>query len=198
MDVNIPQPGHQIRAFEIDDFGVIARRLLTAGQYLCDASVVHNDARLLERLRCNAVDQRRVAQDCSHALYRFVYSGFTPASCATLSQRRDSASIKARNSDALLPTGSMPRSLKVCTTSGARNVAAISPFRRSTTEEGVRAGASTPNHVPPVKPVTPASSIVGTSGASGERLGVATASALSLPARTCGSTTGIVSNVICT
>ena len=46
------------------------------------------------------------------------------------------------------------------------------------------------------KSFKPASIIVGTSGASGERFGLVTASAFSLPAFTCGSAVVIVSNMI--
>ncbi len=46
------------------------------------------------------------------------------------------------------------------------------------------------------KSFSPASIIVGTSGASGERLALVTASARSLPALTCGSAVVIVSNMI--
>jgi hypothetical protein len=45
---------------------------------------------------------------------------------------------------------------------------------------------------------SPASIIVGTSGASGERLGLVTASARSAPDFTCGSEVVIVSNIIVT
>ncbi|MNS52612.1 hypothetical protein D3C72_853330 [compost metagenome] len=53
---------------------------------------------------------------------------------------------------------------------------------------GVAAGARMPNHVPISKPFRPASSMVGTSGSTLERLAVVTASARSLPALMCGST----------
>mgnify|MGYP006179157715 CR=1 FL=1 len=58
------------------------------------------------------------------------------------------------------------------------------------------AGASTPNQVPMSKPARPASSSVGTSGSADERWPVLTASARSLPLRTCCSTGVTVSNDI--
>ena len=53
------------------------------------------------------------------------------------------------------------------------------------TSGGVPAGAISPNHVEMSKPGTPASAIVGRSGASFDRCDVVTASARSLPALTC-------------
>ena len=60
---------------------------------------------------------------------------------------------------------------------------------------GVFAGASTMYHALISKPGTPASIIVGNSGASAERVGPVVASALSLPERIMGSDVVIVSNI---
>ena len=63
---------------------------------------------------------------------------------------------------------------------------------------GVPFGATNPNHDCTSKPATPASPIVGTSGAEGERCALVTANARSLPAFTCGNAEGMLSNITCT
>src|SRR5687767_14388417 len=144
MHVHVPQPRHEIRAFEVDHLRVADGGLPAVGEDLADTAVLDDDARVRSGRRIDAIDQRRVDQYGSH-----VHSGLMPASWATFSHRFDSDSIKARNSAGLFPTGSKPRSLKPCAKSGARRMFAISLCSRSTTAAGVRAGASTPNHVPP-------------------------------------------------
>ena len=62
----------------------------------------------------------------------------------------------------------------------------IARLRRSTMGRGVRSGATTPYHCVTANPGTPDSAIVGTSGAALARSALETASAFSLPARTCG------------
>ena len=64
------------------------------------------------------------------------------------------------------------------------------------TSLGVFAGANTTYHALISKPGKPASIMVGTSGASGERLALVTARALSAPDLTCGSDVLMVSNII--
>ncbi|MOA61267.1 hypothetical protein D3C78_1863600 [compost metagenome] len=53
--------------------------------------------------------------------------------------------------------------------SGDLMIFTISAFSRATTSLGAAAGASTPNHVPMLNGLMPASSIVGTSGKAAER-----------------------------
>ena len=59
---------------------------------------------------------------------------------------------------------------------------------------GVPAGAINASQVPPMTSGTPASARVGTSGSSGMRVGMVTASARRLPAGTCGTTAGVSTN----
>ncbi len=63
---------------------------------------------------------------------------------------------------------------------------------------GVAAGATMPTHPDAVKPGTPASEIVGTSGMIGERAAPEVPSARTKPASTFGFMVGRVSNIICT
>ena len=71
----------------------------------------------------------------------------------------------------------------------------ISLFRRAITSRGVPAGANIAIHAAASKPGTPDSATVGMSGAPVLRLMRDTASARSLPLRTCGSAPTVVSNI---
>ena len=67
-----------------------------------------------------------------------------------------------------------------------------------TTSRGTPAGTIIPNQANAENPGSAASAIVGTSGRARARASVVTASTLSRPVRTCGSTTGPMSIAICT
>src|SRR5436309_9179279 len=71
-------------------------------------------------------------------------------------------------------------------TSGCAEISAISFDNRATTSGGVFDGTATPNQIVRSKPGTPFSATVGISGSEASRRPDATASALSLPAATCG------------
>ena len=64
MDVDVPQPGQQVGAAQIDDCRAVRRRLPSAGQDFRDAPVLDDDARPLDR--------RRRTQSISVALVRMV------------------------------------------------------------------------------------------------------------------------------
>ena len=68
----------------------------------------------------------------------------------------------------------------------------------SITSLGVPLGAIKPNQELTSNGVTPLSSMVGISGAVGERVFVVTASARSFPPSTCGHAEGMLSNMNCT
>src|SRR5207247_7750468 len=70
----------------------------------------------------------------------------------------------------------------------------VSACSRRTIAAGVLAGANTPYQVVIRYPGSPASSAVGTSGNAGRRPALETASARSLPERTCGAEARLVSN----
>src|SRR5215475_1281908 len=84
------------------------------------------------------------------------------------------------------PIGSSPCAISLSRTPGSFTALTVSALNRSTIAFGVPAGAPIAAQVRHSNPGTPASVIVGTSGSSGERLGLGTASARSLPALMCG------------
>ena len=70
--------------------------------------------------------------------------------------------------------------------SAMRMIFATSSCRRCSTAGGVPAGAIRAFHSEISQSLTPASAMVGTSGAAGERWALVTASARTLPPRACG------------
>ena len=86
----------------------------------------------------------------------------------------------------VLPTGSAPSSEIRLLTSGSLRMRAVSTESFPTIAFDVAAGATSPNHYTASSPGTPASMMVGMSGAPEARLAELTASARILPARTCG------------
>ena len=70
--------------------------------------------------------------------------------------------------------------------SGASSALTNSRLSRDTISRGVAAGANMPYHNGIVKPSTPASIPVGTSGRAAMRCSVSTARARTFPARICG------------
>ena len=104
--------------------------------------------------------------------------------------------MKRPNSAGVLPPGMAPCESSRSFSAGAPSALADSCWTRLTISAGVPAGASRPNHELASKPLTgPASAIVGTSGKAALRSPLVTASAISLPALTCGSADGRLSNI---
>ncbi|MNV78504.1 hypothetical protein D3C71_1720000 [compost metagenome] len=80
-----------------------------------------------------------------------------------------------------------PASRSTARTSSVLITVAVASCRRSTMALGVPAGANNPSQMVASKSLTPASSNVGRSGKSRERIRVVTASARKRPALICGS-----------
>ena len=78
--------------------------------------------------------------------------------------------------------------------SGAFSVSLITRLSLPTIGAGVPAGTTTPVNSVATKPGTPASTMVGSSGASGLRVALVTPSARSLPSRMSGNSTTGLSN----
>ncbi|MNT36125.1 hypothetical protein D3C72_1721870 [compost metagenome] len=97
------------------------------------------------------------------------------------------------NCSGVLPTGSAPWSINRLRISGRARIFSVAWLSRSMIGRGVPAGAIRPFQAVTVNPFSPASSAVGTSGAIGTRLSLATASARSLPDCTCGHSGGMLS-----
>src|SRR5262249_32127159 len=92
------------------------------------------------------------------------------------------------------PTGSADRTARRCATSGERIAPSIAAESLSATAAGVPGGATIPTQVAETKPGS-ASDIAGTPGSEATRCSLHTATALSLPAFTCGSVTPRLSNM---
>jgi hypothetical protein len=97
-----------------------------------------------------------------------------------------SALMKSRNCAGLLPTGSEPSSTMRLRMSGASSALTSSACNRATMFGGIAAGPMTP-YQPTTSNPGSASATAGSSGSEARRLGVVTASARSLPERTCTS-----------
>ena len=66
MDVDVPQPGQEIGAAEIDDLGVPRVGRSAAREHLHDAAAVDDDAGAGNGAGRDAVDHRRIGQHASH------------------------------------------------------------------------------------------------------------------------------------
>src|SRR5215469_11593013 len=66
MDVDVPEPGHQIPAFEIDYLRVVGAARLSAWQDGADAAILDQHGTIRPYLGLDAVDQVRVRKDCLH------------------------------------------------------------------------------------------------------------------------------------
>src|ERR1044072_3432274 len=115
------------------------------------------------------------------------YSILTLATFTTSAHFAISLRRKAASSAGVEPIGWAPRSANLALISSVARILATSICRRSIVAGGVLAGASRAFHSDISQPVTPASAMVGTSGAAGERCALVTASALTRPARAWGS-----------
>ena len=95
-----------------------------------------------------------------------------------------------------LENASKPAFASVAFTVGLSMILRSSVLSRAMNSGGVPAGANRPAHESMSKPLTPASSIVGSSGKSAERLIRVSASARSVPALTCGIPVERSANII--
>src|SRR5215472_3540630 len=66
MDMHVPEPGHQIPAFEIDYLRVAGAALLSAWQDGADAAILDQHGTIRPYLGLDAVDQVRMRKDCLH------------------------------------------------------------------------------------------------------------------------------------
>src|SRR3546814_5350802 len=103
--------------------------------------------------------------------------------------------MKAPNSAGVVFSPTAPRPAKAFCTSGLSCALTITALSFSITSGGVPAGAIRPNHDDTSNLSKPDSSMVGRSGAVGERLAVVTARARSLPPFTWGHDDGMLSNM---
>src|SRR5258708_1441323 len=123
------------------------------------------------------------------------HSAFVPESLTTFAHFVLCAPRNEENSLGVPPAGSTPWLLNVCLISGSRRMPFNSALSFTMKACGVPAGATTPNHTDTSKPGTPDSATVGRSWTKGERCLLDTASARNLPAFTCCSTFGTLSNI---
>src|SRR6516162_6552536 len=124
-------------------------------------------------LRCSC--GRRLL--CNDDLRRRRRYRFSPAALATRSHLAKSSRMKAAKSSGLPPAMSKPCRASVATTSGDFAASLEAAARRSMMSRGVPAGASNPNQPEVSNPVSPASEMVGRSGATLARRKVLEASA---------------------
>src|SRR5256712_4839592 len=164
-----------------------------------DAGADHVVERLVLRVRHLAVRRARLAArpQVDLRVDDFHHSGISPASLTTFAMRSYSSRTKRANSTGLVVRASAPW-LPICSRiSGAAMVFTVAACRRSTIASGVAFGTIRPYQVPEKYSGMPASATVGTSGKAGDRVAPPTASARSLPARTCGRGPCIGVNVQC-
>ena len=67
MNVDVPQPGQQVRPLQVDHPRPVTARRAPAARDLRDASVLHDHARPPDRLRVDAIDQRGVRKHKAHS-----------------------------------------------------------------------------------------------------------------------------------
>src|SRR5687767_9772183 len=173
---------------------------LLVGKTEAEAAVgyVENRQRRGRDLRSDAVAGEYEEFHQSSLPLSRLQSSLIPAALITRAYLSSSARTNAANSSGLLPTGSVESCLNLARTSGSFRIATSSPFRRRTMSLGVPAGACIEYQAFVSYCGRPASAKVGTSGYSGERFGAESASALSLPPRTCGMAEAAVSSMACT
>src|SRR6218665_456646 len=105
--------------------------------------------------------------------------------------------MKSPKASGVFHAAAKPWASNLSFTSGSASAFFSSALRRAITSGGVPAGASRPFRAIAPEPGRPDSATVGSSGAAPERLALVTASALSLPAFTCGMAERMVSNISC-
>ena len=91
--------------------------------------------------------------------------------------------------------GSRPSESSFSRTAGSSSALRASAFNRLTIVAGVPLGAYIATQVAKLKPATPPSAKVGTSGKSGERFSVGTPKAMSLPCLIKGKATEVAENM---
>src|SRR5262249_37999518 len=182
--------------------GDVGREAAGGGVRLERAAVAHQERpadrphrRIEGRLeRDLRADSRRVAGRDGDAGERHAQSAFTFADSMTCFQRASSSFMKVAMRAGVPPTGSADRTARRCATSGERIAPSIAAESLSATAAGVPGGATIPTQVAETKPGS-ASDIAGTPGSEATRCSLHTATALSLPAFTCGSVTPRLSNM---
>jgi hypothetical protein len=66
MDVHVPEAGHQVPAFEIDQLRVASAARLSAWQDGADAAILDQHSSIRLHVGLDAVDQVRVGKNCLH------------------------------------------------------------------------------------------------------------------------------------
>src|SRR5438876_8996409 len=124
------------------------------------------------------------------------HSGWMPASLIILPHLPSCSLTRSASSSGELENASKPALPRVDLTSALSMILRSSVLSSVMISAGVPAGAKMPAHESMSNPVTPASSSVGNSGTSVERLILVTASARSEPAFTCGNPVVRSANII--
>jgi len=120
------------------------------------------------------------------------------AARATFSHFTSFALMKASNCSGVPPTGSTPWLFRRSVMSGSFSTRFISAFTLPTMSRASPAGPSSPYQVSTSKPLSPDSSMVGTSGTAAERFSPDMASARSRPDCTCGMAGSMALNIMVT
>src|SRR6185437_8932278 len=124
-------------------------------------------------------------------------STFAPDTFTMRAYFTSSAAMKRANASGESGAASAPCAARCSRIDGSERIFVTPAFHFAMTSVGVPAGASRPNHVEMSNPGSPASAIVGRSGASFERAAVVTASARSFPAFTWLTALARLSNISC-
>src|SRR5262249_53808013 len=121
--------------------------------------------------------------DCSYANTPYFLS---PAASAAAVHLTVSRAMNCANSSGGPPMGSKPCARSLATTSSEASALLAAALSLSITARGVPAGATKPNQTPASKSGSPASTMVGTFGATCARLAELAARAFRPPASSCG------------
>src|SRR6266568_4537484 len=132
----------------------------------------------------------------NHGYWLWPHSGWIPASLIILPHLPSCSFTSSASSSGELENASKPALPRVDLTSGLSMILRSSVLSSVMISAGVPAGAKMPAQESLSNPVTPASSSVGNSGTSVERLILVTASARSEPAFTCGNPVVRSANII--
>src|SRR6266550_9034730 len=123
----------------------------------------------------------------------FDQSGLMPPDLMTRDHSSVCDAMNAAKSSGVLGVTMTPSSASLFPTAGLASALLISMLSCRTISGGVLTGDAKPHQTDDSQPERPASATVGTSGNNGTRFSLATASARSLPARTCAITsTGLI------
>src|SRR5262245_12870488 len=127
-----------------------------------------------------------------------IHSSLAPVATTTGPHFACSAFTKAANSAGEVGAGTASWLSNSFLSSAERKVATTALCSLSKLSGGTPAGAERPYQLSDSTVLNPASPVVGTSGSAPLRVCEVTASALTVPARMCGSRTGVSSTTICT